>query len=512
MSRRSARDKIATIEGLAEIAAQARAQGKTVVLCHGVFDLLHLGHVRHLEAARREGMVLIVTLTADRHVNKGPGRPVFAQQLRAEMLASLELVDWVGVNEERSAENLLRKVRPDVYVKGSDYAAASDDVTGKIVAEREAVESYGGRIVFTTEETYSSSTLINKYLNIYDPTLQEYLERMRDAGALDRLTAALDGVAGMKVLFVGDAIIDEYNYVRPMGKSPKENMIATLFQEQERFAGGVFAAANHLAGLCGQVDIVTCLGEADSCEELIRGQLKPGVGLDVVWRRGGPTTRKARFIDSYSMRKLFEVYHMDDSPLPEEPAAALADMLEARLADYDLVVVTDFGHGLISPAVIRLLQEKAKFLAVNAQTNSANQGFNLITRYRRADFVCIDSNEARLAVGDKFIDMADLLGLELSAAIDCRRMVVTQGKHGCLTFDKNGGLWHVPALTGSIVDTVGAGDAFFAVAAPLAAAGLEMDLVGFLGNAAGALKVGIVGHRSSVEKPALLKFVTALLK
>lgn len=512
MSRRSARDKITTIEGLAEIAAQARAQGKTVVLCHGVFDLLHLGHVRHLEAARREGMVLIVTLTADRHVNKGPGRPVFAQQLRAEMLASLELVDWVGVNEERSAENLLRKVRPDVYVKGSEYAAASDDVTGKIVAEREAVESYGGRIVFTTEETYSSSTLINKYLNIYDPTLQEYLGRMRDAGALDRLTAALEGVAGMKVLFVGDAIIDEYNYVRPMGKSPKENMIATLFQEQERFAGGVFAAANHLAGLCGQVDIVTGLGEADSYEKLIRGQLKPGVGLDVVWRRGGPTTRKARFIDSYSMRKLFEVYHMDDSPLPEEPAAAFADMLEARLADYDLVVVTDFGHGLISPAVIRLLQEKAKFLAVNAQTNSANQGFNLITRYRRADFVCIDSNEARLAVGDKFIDMADLLGLELSAAIDCRRMVVTQGKHGCLTFDKNGGLWPVPALTGSIVDTVGAGDAFFAVAAPLAAAGLEMDLVGFLGNAAGALKVGIVGHRSSVEKPALLKFVTALLK
>lgn len=509
---RSARDKVLSIEGLATVAERARREGRSVVLCHGVFDLLHLGHVRHLEAARREGSLLIVTLTADRFVNKGPGRPVFSQQLRAEMVASLEYVDWAGINEEPSAENLLRAIQPDVYVKGSDYIAAADDVTGKITAEREAVESYGGRIVFTTEETYSSSTLINKYLNIYDPSLQSYLEQMRTLGALDRLVEAIERLRTLRILFVGDAIVDEYSYVQPMGKSPKENMIATLFQEQERFAGGVFAAANHAAGLCARVDVLTGLGEADGHEDLIRGQLKPNVNLDVVWRERAPTTRKTRFIDGYSMRKLFEVYAMDDTPLPAGPAAAFLALLEERVPDYDVVVVTDFGHGLLGPAAIDLLQRKARFLAVNAQTNSANQGFNLITKYRHCDFACIDSNEARLAARDKFSDMADLIGLELASAMDCRRMIVTQGKLGCVAFDRTQGLWRVPALTSTIVDTVGAGDAFFSVTAPAVAQGLPMDLAGFLGNAAGALKVGIVGHRSAVEKAALVKFITALLK
>jgi rfaE bifunctional protein nucleotidyltransferase chain/domain len=130
--------------------------GKTVALAHGVFDLLHLGHVRHIEAAAREGDILILTITADRFVNKGPGRPVFTEQLRAEMLAALEFVDWVAINPHPSAEDMLRAVAPDVYVKGSEYASATDDVTGKIIAEREAVEAGGGRVVFTDDVTFSS--------------------------------------------------------------------------------------------------------------------------------------------------------------------------------------------------------------------------------------------------------------------------------------------------------------------------------------------------------------------
>lgn len=509
---RPARSKIVPVEALPGIVERARAKGRTVAMAHGVFDLLHLGHVRHLEAARREGSVLIVTLTADRYVNKGPGRPAFPEQQRAEMLASLEYVDWVAINHQPSAEGLLRAVGPDVYVKGPDYADMAGDVTGKITAEREAVESRGGRIVFTDDVTYSSSTLINRYLNVYDPSLRHYLDGMRARGALDDLLAAVELVKDMRVLFVGDAIVDEYNYVSPLGKPPKEHIIATLFQEQERFAGGVFAAANHAASLCARVDVVTCLGADEGHEALIRDQLKPGVGLTALWRDNAPTTRKARFIDGYSLRKLFEVYHMDDTPMPEHLAAELCQVLEERLGDYDVVVVTDFGHGLLGGRAMEILQRKARFLAVNAQTNSGNAGFNLITKYRRADYVCLDSNEARLATQDKLGDMADIAGRRLPERIDCPCIIVTQGKHGCIGHDRATGLHRVPALTSTIVDTVGAGDAFFAITAPMVAAGVPMPLVGFLGNAAGAMKVGIVGHRSSVEKALLVKFVTALLK
>lgn len=511
---RLAREKIRPIEELGRIADAARRAGRTVVLAHGVFDLLHMGHVRHLEAARSKGDVVMVTITADAFVNKGPGRPVFNENLRAEMLASLEYVDWVGINHALTAEPVLNAVRPSVYVKGSDYRDASDDITGKIVAERELVEAHGGHIFFTDDITFSSSTLINRYLNIYEPSLQEYLDTIRKDGTLERLMDLIERVRDYRVLFVGDAIIDEYQYVVPMAKAGKENMIATLFQEQEAFAGGVFAAANHAASFCRNVDVLTCLGGSDSFEDLIRVSLKNNVGLSFVTNEIAPTTRKCRFVDTgYNMRKLFEVYFMHDAPIMGELAERLNRMLLERIDAYDAVVVTDFGHGLLTRSTIDLLAKRSRFLAVNTQTNSGNLGFNLINRYPRADYVCLDSPEARLATHDKHSDIADIVAEQMPRLIDCPRVIVTQGKHGCMAYERGaGGVHKVPALTNTIVDTVGAGDAFFAVTAPLVAAGATMPEAAFLGNVAGAMKVGIVGHRSSVEKVAFLKFLTALLK
>jgi len=510
---RQARNKICTIQDLGETAATARAAGNRVVLCHGVFDLLHMGHVRHLEAARREGGLLIVTVTADRHVNKGPDRPVFTQQLRAEMLGSLEYVDWVGISEEPSAESILQIIKPDVYVKGGDYKDAADDVTGRIISEQQIVEMYGGKIVFTDEISFSSSTLLSQHMGIYEPTLQQYLTRMRAENKLEDIIGSLDRLKDTRVLFVGDAIIDEYQYVEPIGKSSKENMIATLFQERELFAGGVFAAANHVADFCDHVEVVTMFGAYDSHEDLVRESLKPNIKLHALYREDAMTTRKSRFIDTgYAMRKLFEVYFMNDSPLPDDSQKKLNALIEDRMKGVDVVVATDFGHGLISGTTVDLLMHKAPFLAVNTQSNSANHGYNLISKYARADYICIDEPEVRLAVHDKFSSLETIVIDRIGSITDCPNIVITQGKHGCLSLDGNSEMSKIPALTSTIVDTVGAGDAFFAVTAPLVASGMPMDLVGFMGNAVGAMKVGIVGHRSSVEKIPLIKFVTALLK
>src|SRR6516162_9048132 len=145
------REKVRTLPELAAISRQLAQSGKRVVQAHGTFDLLHLGHVRHLEAARRLGDVLVVTVTADRFVNKGPGRPVFGEVQRAEMLATLEYVDWVAVNEAPDAVSAIEAIQPRVYIKGQDYQNPQGDVTGKISKEREAVEACGGRIQFTDE-------------------------------------------------------------------------------------------------------------------------------------------------------------------------------------------------------------------------------------------------------------------------------------------------------------------------------------------------------------------------
>ena len=275
----SARDKVRTIDELAAIAHHLRDIGKSVVQAHGAFDLLHLGHVRHLEAARRLGDVLFVTVTADRFVNKGPGRPVFNEALRAEMLAALEYVDWVAINPSPDAVGAIAAIKPEVYVKGQDYQNPAGDVTGKITAERDAVEEHGGRLAFTDEATFSSSELINRHLNVFEPHIREHLSSLRSDGGLSEVLGLLDRVRDYRVLVVGDAIIDEYQYVLPMGKSPKENIIATRYQDHEVFAGGVFAAANHVASFCAEVDVVTSLGGRQSFEEAVRKQLLPNVRL-----------------------------------------------------------------------------------------------------------------------------------------------------------------------------------------------------------------------------------------
>jgi bifunctional ADP-heptose synthase (sugar kinase/adenylyltransferase) len=236
------------------------------------------------------------------------------------------------------------------------------------------------------------------------------------------------------------------------------------------------------------------------------------VGLRTFMRSGAPTTLKRRFVDPSYMRKLFEVYFMNDEPLTADVQNDVDCLIADVASNYDVVIATDFGHGMIAPSSIEALTAKSRFLAVNTQSNSANLGYNLITKYRRADYICIDAPEARLAVSDRVSNVGDIARRLAEEHIDCSKIIVTQGKHGCVTFESGGIVHTIPAFAKNVIDTVGAGDAFLAVTAPLVAAGAPMSRVGFIGNVVGALKVEIVGHRGSIEKASLIKGITGLLK
>jgi rfaE bifunctional protein nucleotidyltransferase chain/domain len=507
------KSKVLTIVELAEWSQKFRADGRTVVQAHGTFDLLHLGHVRHLEAARALGDILVVTITADRYVNKGPGRPVFTEALRAEMLAALHFVTFVAICEASDAISAIEAIKPNIYAKGNDYQNPDGDITGKITLEREAVEACGGSIRFTDEITFSSTELINRHFNVFEPHVRDHLSSLRNDGGLDTILRAIEAIADYRVVLVGDAIIDEYQYAVPMGKPPKEHIIATRYQDREIFAGGVFAAANHVASFCKEVHVVTCLGDDNSYEELIRSALKPNIRLHTLVRRHAPTTLKRRFVDPSSIRKLFEVYHMNDEPLTADLETQLQSYVRELCPAADVVIATDFGHGLIGPEIVKQVIASSRFLAVNTQSNSANMGYNLVTRYPRADYVCIDGPEARLALSDRISTPGDVVFHLAERMKQCAKLIVTQGRHGCITFERDQLAVHtIPAVARKIVDTVGAGDAFLAVTSPLVAAGLPMNLVGFVGNVVGAIKVEIVGHRHSIEKAGLIKGITGLLK
>lgn len=274
----------------------------------------------------------------------------------------------------------------------------------------------------------------------------------------------LDSVKDMRVLVVGDAIMDVYQYVKPIGKAVKEAALSCIGDKRESFEGGVLAAATHTRGFCAQVDVC----------------------------RSYQVMLNTRLVDDVYLRKLLvmhEIVHpqIDIGPRP------LGDF---DIPSYDLVIVTDFGHGLMTKELIERVTREARYLAVNAQTNATNYGFNLITKYPRADFVVIDELEARLATHDRDSPIEDVI---LKLGFD--KIIVTMGANGACGFD--GAFERQKATADKVVDTMGSGDAFLCVAAPFAAAGASMRDLIRIGNAAGAVKCAIVGHRGSVTRELL---------
>jgi rfaE bifunctional protein kinase chain/domain/rfaE bifunctional protein nucleotidyltransferase chain/domain len=501
--------KIKDLHELADELALVR-KGKTVVQCHGVFDLLHIGHIRHFQEAKKSGHTLVVTVTPDRYVNKGPHRPVFTESLRAEAVAALDLVDYVAINKWPTAVEAIQAIRPEVYAKGSDYRDASADHTGGIMLEQQAVEGVGGRLVFTDDITFSSSALLNQHMSIFAQEVQDYLAEFRRKYPMDDVIGLINRAQSLRVLVLGEAIIDDYQYCDTLGKAGKEPILAAQFVRSEKFVGGALAVANHIASCCGGVQLVTMLGAHDSHEELIRANLAPGVVPDFLVMEGAPTLIKRRFIETYPFQKLFEVYIMDEQAA-QRKSADLCAHLEQLVPRFDVVVAADYGHGVIGPAAVDVVCQTARCLAVNAQVNAGNHGFNTVSKYRRADFISLSEKEIRLETRNPSGDLRQIVE-RVATELHCRHILITRGQKGSLCYGSDEGFFEIPGFALRTVDRVGAGDAVFAIGSICAALGAPIEVIGFIGNAVGSEAVGIVGNQRFIERAPLLKHIEALLK
>lgn len=500
--------KILRMVDLAKAVERLRSAGKRIVLCHGVFDLLHIGHIRYLRGAREFGDVLVVTCTPDRFVDKGPGRPAFTEQLRVEALAALDCVDLAAINLWPTAEETLRMLRPDVYAKGSEFKNL-EDATGKIGREAAVVEEIGGRLEFVSDIVFSSSNLINRYLSNFSRSCQEYLELFRKHHSIDELTDRLDSLKELSVLLVGDAIIDEYCYCSPLGASSKDPVLALIHQGQESFAGGAAAVANHLAQHVKKVIFCTVMGD-DGKEDFFRASLAPNVELHTVVREESPTVRKTRILDNYSFQKQLEIYHMNRAEIPDHVSKKLEELIDQNLSRADLLISADFGNGCIALPLAINLAAKAPWLAVNAQANAGNRGYHTIGRYPRADFVSLAAHELTLEFRNSSLTLIDMM-VELQKQLDSDYIILTEGRNGCAVLT-NYDMQRAPSFAANVVDRVGAGDALFSLTSLCAYKKMPPDLIAFLGNIAGSLAVETIGNAKAVGKAAIIKYMTAILK
>ena len=500
--------KILSFDTLLLKVREIQKQGKKVVLCYGVFGVLHVGHIRYLKKAKEYGNFLVVVITPD--LSEDPKSKERFEDMRAEALAYLDWVDVVSINMHGSFHEMIRALTPDVYVKGFESVGSAEDQKGNEVHEDQLCRDLGIEYVVAKEDDFATTDQINRYLSNFSDDIFSYLDFFKQRYSIADVARLVEQTEKLKVLVIGDTIIDEYQFCSALGKSSKDPTLALKYQSRDTFAGGVLAVANHIASFVEQVDVVTVLGEKESYEEFVLSNLKSNISPYYVLKLNAPTLVKKRFVDGYSTNKLFEIYVMDDSFLDEKQDMELYSLFREKLPEYDLVVAADFGHGAISQYMVDILARNASFLAVNTQSNAGNRGFNTITKYPKADCVSLAEHEIRLEMRDTTGRLFPMMR-KLARDMSCRHFVVTRGKKGCMLTDRRGSLFQVPGFSRNVVDRVGSGDAFFVITSLFSVLDAPGELLGFVGNVVGSLAVGVMGNKKAIDKPSVMEYVQRLL-
>ncbi len=505
--------QIVTKEYFKGIRGKFKEEGKKVVLCHGVFDLIHPGHIIHFENAKEMGNILVVSVTAADYVRKGPGRPYFNDDMRLKFLSAIECIDYVMLSEGYTVDDIIKSVEPDLYVKGQEYAKAEDDLTGMISEEIRLVREHGGDVAFTDGQVFSSTKLINQALPALSSEVKDYMEKFHKKYSLSDIKKYVEAMLNLKVLVVGDIIIDEYIYCNVQGLMSKDMGYSTRFKNSEQYLGGSLAVARHLSSFCDNVTLMGVIGSEELIHSRILNEMSSKMRLDLAYSPEYATIVKKRYVTFNEKREeVNKIFAINNLPVPmkidEKTMQEFRHNLDKRIEQYDVVILCDFGHGLIDDEVMEIIQDKAKFLALNCQTNSSNYGKNLITKYHRADVFTLDQKELELAFSEYQTEESEAL-LRLAKHFQ-KKGWLTKGSQGAVSVE-NDTLQTCPAFTLKVKDTIGAGDAFFALASLTAAVGAKMDASTFMGNIAGALASNIIGNRESIEKVNVLKYASTLL-
>lgn len=484
-----------------------RAQGKSIGLSHGVFDLVHPGHIQHFIAAKKLVDVLVVSITSDEYVNKGPGRPVFNEKIRASTLSAFQDIDFVTISRNKTSEELISLVKPNIYFKGSDYKSVADDPTGKIEAETKIVEKFGGIIHFTDEITSSSSKLINQHLNNFTPNVKAWIEEFKNEHSMNEIDNYLLRIQELEVALVGEVILDQYTTVEALGKSSKDPILAFHLIDTNVFAGGILAIANNCANWVKKVSVFSTIGNSDQRPYQLASMLNPNIEFRYT-TFSGPTITKHRYIDAGTKAKVFETYDFAPNFDHErESSKFLENLVEINKAD--ITIVADYGHGLLNSHIIDFVTKNTKFLAVNTQANAGNRGYNTISKYPKIDFFTANSAELQLEMRSKLIDFSQVVP-ELMKKSSSKTSVLTMGASGLYVFSA-GIMVSAPALAQRIVDKVGAGDSVFAISSLLSFVEAPPKIIGLISNLVAAHEVSQLGHQSSLSLGDIRKQLKSLL-
>ena len=436
-----------------------KKNGKTIGLVHGVFDVIHVGHIKYFEEAKKKVDILIASVTEDKFASKAPGKPIFTTEQRVEVLKNIKTLDYVIKSLKSTSVDIINAIKPDIYFKGKDYKE-SIDVTKNILIEENAVKKNGGKIIFTESEIFSSSKIINESFKYLNPEFQNFIKKNKIKGLKDKFYNTFKDKINKKILILGDPIIDVYKYVKPTGKSNKATIISTLYKNKKNYGGGIFLTANALSNFFKEVNLLKFSNKNN--DHLYKSFLKKNIKTFKI-KTEANLIKKVRYVDNYSNNKLFQVTENEDLVIDKKTNNKIIKIIKNLIKKCDYIFIFDYGYFSLNNQIIELINKSSnQKKIINCQTNSYNYGFNNFTKYKESKIMCVDELEFRLATNDQTSSILELFNKNHNLLKKYKDFIVTLGKNGCII--KSGKkINYVPTLFNVGKDTIGSGDIFMSV-------------------------------------------------
>lgn len=462
-----------------------RPRKRRVIMCHGTFDVVHPGHVRHLLYAKTKADVLVASLTADRHIMKGNLRPYVPEDLRAVNLAALEMVDYVVVDHDATPLKNLALIQPDYFAKGYEYTAGA--VHPKTQEEINVLDSYGGEMLFTPGDiVYSSSALIE--LAPPDIGVDKLLMLMEGEGLTFKdLREALGKMQGLRAHVVGDTIVDSYTYTSMIGGMTKTPTISVRFDHKTDFVGGAGIVAKHLKAAGAEVTFSTVLGNDDYKTFVLDDLSTYGVHCLPIIDETRPTTNKNAIVaEGY---RLLKVDTLDNRSISDK----IVEQIRRQIGDIrtDAVVFSDFRHGMFNRGTIPQLTAAIPEGAFRVADSQVASRWGNILEFQGFDLITPNEREARFALGDQD-SVVRPLALELHQKSGCKTLILKCGDRGIITYRANSSdlraFFNIESFVERVVDAVGAGDALLAYATLALVATKNEVIASILGNIAAGVE------------------------
>ncbi len=488
---------------------------KKIVLCHGVFDILHVGHINYLKEAKGNGDILVVSITSNEFVNKGPGRPAFNIQQRLSCVSALEIVDYVYVSDNETAIDVIKKLQPDFYCKGLDYYHKSNDINLK--KEINQLKKNRKKGIFKIIETklFSSSKIINKFdLNNFDNECSNYLKNLSKKFGKIKISEDLKKISKLNILVLGEIIIDEYILTEMVGISGKEPMNVLKIKDKIKFLGGTGYIANLLSNFSDNVNLLSYFKTPIENKKFFKNNLNKKINFIPIKTNTNSIAHKIRYVDSYKNTKILGVYSIDENKRENISENNYLKKLDKYLKKSDLIICADFGHGEISNKIKKkILLYKSK-LFVNSQLNAFSRGYHSILNYKSLNSIAVNETELRQELKDRYSSVDDLVK-KLTKRLYFKNLIITQGKSGGILFTNSKNKITkstYPAFNKNPVDTIGAGDTFFSIVSIFLSGKINPEISSLYASFAASYSSNFLGNKEYFNKYLLAKFINHIFK